>query len=66
MYLSFFYCYDKKLARWLLDENELKYNCTGYHTKSSDQFWQFTKSDELQKALDQFNEMYRKHTSKVL
>lgn len=53
---NFFYVYDRGLMKFLRYDNDIKWNCTGLNVKSNDQFWQFTKSDELYAAVTVFME----------
>ena len=51
--LSFFYCYNKKLMIFL-SKHKVKYICTGKHVRTSDQFWQYQITEELQRLLEQW------------
>lgn len=54
---SFFYVYDKGLVKHLRYDKSIEFNCTGLNVKTKDQFWQFTKSDELYEAVCKFMEI---------
>jgi hypothetical protein len=54
---SFFYCYDRGLATWLKHMKGIDYNCTGYHIRTKDQFWQFTHSQKMSDSLIEYNRM---------
>lgn len=51
---NFFYVYDKGLVKHLRYDMKIEFNCTGLNVKSHDQFWQFSKSDELYQAVTAF------------
>lgn len=53
---NFFYVYDKAMVKHLRYDKGIEFNCTGLNPKTHDQFWQFTKSDELYQAVTVFME----------
>jgi hypothetical protein len=55
--MSYFYCYDRGLTTWLKHHKIIDYNCTGYHIRTKDQFWQFTHTSELSAALVEYKGM---------
>jgi len=57
--MNFFYCYDRRLLTFLLNK-KFKYICAGLHMKTSLPFWQFQITDELQKAIQEYNDKMKK------
>jgi hypothetical protein len=53
---EFFYCYSPMLFYFLKFDKSLEYICTGKHIVSNKQFWQFKRTPELEKAIDEFKE----------
>lgn len=54
---DFFYCYDKNLMKFLRYEKGIKFNCTGMHLKTTDQFWQFNKEDGTYEAFLEYEHL---------
>lgn len=57
---KYFFCYSTNLYEFLRYEKGFKYICTAYHHKTKCQFWLFERSDELNKALDEYAERGKK------
>ncbi|WDF52319.1 hypothetical protein PQ460_07895 [Paenibacillus sp. KACC 21273] len=51
---TFFYVYDRKLAKHLRYDHGIEFVCTGLHTKTKDQFWMFKKNENLYRILVEF------------
>jgi hypothetical protein len=52
---EFFYCYSTNLYHFL-KANGQRYICTGLHEKTRRQFWQFRKTAEVSRLLDEYDE----------
>lgn len=56
-----FYCYSTNLFHFL-KANGQRYNCTGLHTETKRQFWQFNRTPELSALLEEYE---RNKTAKL-
>lgn len=52
---AYFYCYSTNLYHFL-KANSQRYICTGLHENTMRKFWQFHKTAELQRLLDEYDE----------
>lgn len=50
-----FFCYNKKLFSFIKDEKKIDYLTVAKHPKTDKIFAMFSKSKELQAAIDDFN-----------
>lgn len=55
---DYYYCYSMKLFKFLRMDRGISYNCSGLHEKTMQKFWQFKRTEELNKALVKFSQRY--------
>lgn len=55
---EFFYCYSMKLFKFLRMDREISFICSGLHEMSMQKFWQFKRTEELNKALVEFSQRH--------
>lgn len=48
---EYFYCYSTNLFKYLKIEKEINYICCGLNENTKKKFWQFKRTEELEKAL---------------
>lgn len=52
---DFYYCYSTNLFKFLKHKKGISFICSGLHEKTLCKFWQFQRTDELLKALEEYN-----------
>ena len=55
--LKFFYCYSPQLYKFLKQEREFRYICTGINPKTNKRFWQFLGTEKLNNALEEYKQL---------
>ncbi|MEK5398434.1 hypothetical protein [Paenibacillus sp. FSL K6-2859] len=55
---EFFYCYSMKLFKFLRMDREFSFICSGLHEKTMQKFWQFKRTEELNRALLEFSQRH--------
>lgn len=55
---EFYYCYSMKLFKFLRMDRNIGFVCSGLHEKSLRKFWQFKRTEELNKALMDFSQRH--------
>ncbi len=53
---QYFFCYDKKLLKFLKRDRSLSYICHGIHPKTWKDFYLFPITDELDNALQEYSD----------
>lgn len=55
---EYFYCYSMKLFKFLRMDRGISYICSGLHEKTLQKFWQFKRTEDLNKALVEFSQRH--------
>lgn len=55
---EFYYCYSMKLFKFLRMDRDINFICSGLHEKTMQKFWQFKRTEELNKALKEFSQQH--------
>lgn len=56
---DYFYCYSMKMFKFLRLDKGINYICCGLHEKTSMKFWQFKRTVELTKAINEYSKSYQ-------
>lgn len=56
---QFFFCYNRRLFKFLRFDRGIQYICTGLHEYSLDKFWCFLQSQELTDAINEYKQLHK-------
>lgn len=57
---KYFYCYDINLFKFLKNQKNIYYICTGLNENNLRKFWQFLRTEKLDQSLSEYNQLINK------